>query len=67
MIKVQCMICDTEVLMDENTLEAKQLRNHPMRTFMCEDCKSRLDVPKQRNNFYKVKEKFNTLTNGHEL
>lgn len=52
--------------MDENTLEAKQLRNHPMRTFMCEDCRSRLDVPKQRNNFYKVQEKFNILTEDHD-
>ncbi|UXR49338.1 YlaI family protein [Staphylococcus simulans] len=66
MIKVQCIICDTEVLMDENTLEAKQLRNHPMRTFMCEDCRSRLNVPKQRNNFYKAQEKFNILTEDHD-
>ncbi|WP_412520151.1 DUF2197 domain-containing protein [Staphylococcus simulans] len=66
MIKVQCIICDTEVLIDENTLEAKQLRNHPMRTFMCEDCRSRLDVPKQRNNFYKSQEKFNILTEDHD-
>ena len=66
MIKVQCIICDTEVLMDENTLEAKQLRNHPMRTVRCEDCRSRLDVPKQRNNFYKVQEKFNILTEDHD-
>lgn len=52
--------------MDENTLEAKQLRNHPMRTFMCEDCRSRLDVPKQRNNFYKAQEKFNIFTEDHD-
>ncbi|MBF0738608.1 DUF2197 domain-containing protein [Staphylococcus arlettae] len=49
MIKVQCIICDTTVLIDENTLEAKRLRNDPMHTFMCDECKSRLDRPKQRH------------------
>ncbi|MGJ5712223.1 DUF2197 domain-containing protein [Staphylococcus auricularis] len=48
MEKVQCVICDTEVYIDENTLEAKRLRNDPMHTFMCDECKSRLDKPKQR-------------------
>src|SRR5699024_3947894 len=48
MIKVQCIICDTEVFIDQNTLEAKRLRNDPMHTFMCDECKSRLDTPKQR-------------------
>ena len=48
MREVQCIICDTKVLIDENTVEAKRLRNNPIRTFMCDDCKSRLDTPKQR-------------------
>ena len=39
---------ETKVFIDENTLEAKRLRNNPIRTFMCDDCKSRLDTPKQR-------------------
>lgn len=50
MREVQCIICDTNVLIDENTVEAKRLRNNPIRTFMCDDCKSRLDRPKQRLN-----------------
>ncbi|ANZ33671.1 DUF2197 domain-containing protein [Staphylococcus carnosus] len=58
MKKVQCIICDTEVLIDENTLESKQLNNNPIRTFMCGECKSRLDVPKQRHNLYKEKDEF---------
>ncbi|NWK84497.1 DUF2197 domain-containing protein [Staphylococcus sp. GSSP0090] len=49
MKKVQCIICDMEVFIDQNTLEAKRLRNDPMHTFMCDECKSRLDTPKQRN------------------
>ncbi|HCG76171.1 YlaI family protein [Staphylococcus caprae] len=48
MLEVQCIICETKVFIDENTLEAKRLRNNPIRTFMCDDCKSRLDTPKQR-------------------
>ena len=48
MLEVQCIICETIVFIDENTLEAKRLRNNPIRTFMCDDCKSRLDTPKQR-------------------
>ncbi|MBC3014254.1 hypothetical protein KV47_02050 [Staphylococcus haemolyticus] len=50
MREVQCIICDTKVLIDEHTVEAKRLRNNPIRTFMCDDCKSRLDRPKQRLN-----------------
>ncbi|MCI2947340.1 YlaI family protein [Staphylococcus caledonicus] len=49
MREVQCIICDTKVLIDENTVEAKRIRNNPIKTFMCDDCKSRLDTPKQRN------------------
>lgn len=48
MRQVQCIICDTKVFIDENTVEAKRLRNNPIRTFMCDDCKSRLDTPRQR-------------------
>ena len=51
MIKVQCIICDTTAFIDENTLEAKRLRNDPMHTFMCDECKSRLDRPKQRHQY----------------
>ncbi|UXR78977.1 MULTISPECIES: YlaI family protein [unclassified Staphylococcus] len=48
MRKVTCVICDTEVLLDENTLLSKRLKNNPIRTFMCDECKSRLDTPRQR-------------------
>ncbi|WP_086429612.1 DUF2197 domain-containing protein [Staphylococcus cornubiensis] len=48
MRKVTCMICDTEVLLDEKTRLAKRLKNNPIKTFMCDECKSRLDTPKQR-------------------
>ncbi|WP_341776283.1 DUF2197 domain-containing protein [Staphylococcus hyicus] len=48
MRKEKCIICDTEVLLDENTLIAKRLKNNPIQTFMCDECKSRLDTPKHR-------------------
>lgn len=50
MRKVTCIICDTEVLLDEDTLIAKRLKNNPIQTFMCDECKSRLDTPKHRSN-----------------
>lgn len=49
MRKVTCIICDTEVLLDEKTRLAKRLKNNPIKTFMCDECKSRLDTPKQRS------------------
>ncbi|AKS73966.1 hypothetical protein RN70_08655 [Staphylococcus schleiferi] len=49
MWKVKCVICDTEVLLDEHTRLAKRLKNNPIKTFMCDECKSRLDTPKQPN------------------
>ena len=39
MIKVQCIICDTEVFIDQNTLEAKRLRNDPMHTLCATNVK----------------------------
>lgn len=50
MREVQCIICDRKVFIDENALEAKRLLNNPIKTFMCDECKSRLDSPKQRPN-----------------
>ncbi|MGV1143383.1 DUF2197 domain-containing protein [Staphylococcus aureus] len=53
MRQVQCVIVDAKVFIDERTTESKQLENNPIRTFMCDDCKSRLDTPeKQRAQHY---------------
>lgn len=32
MRKVTCILCNIEVLLDENTLLAKQLKNNPIKT-----------------------------------
>ncbi|WP_394812753.1 DUF2197 domain-containing protein [Mammaliicoccus sciuri] len=45
-MKVKCIICDSIVNLDSKSKEAKRLRNHPIHTFMCDDCKERLDKPK---------------------
>ncbi|MGV3125431.1 DUF2197 domain-containing protein [Staphylococcus epidermidis] len=47
MRKVQCIILDNKVFIDEHTVDAKLLKNKPIRNFMCDDCKSRIDTPKQ--------------------
>ncbi|HCG2489745.1 TPA: DUF2197 domain-containing protein [Staphylococcus aureus] len=52
MRQVQCIICEAKVFIDERTTESKRLKNNPIRTFMCDDCKSRLDTPKQRAQHY---------------
>ncbi|EKU46175.1 DUF2197 domain-containing protein [Staphylococcus massiliensis] len=50
MYKVKCIICDTEVMIDDETLEAKRLKNNPIKTYMCPDCKHKLDRPKSKED-----------------
>ncbi|HBG3134372.1 TPA: YlaI family protein [Staphylococcus aureus] len=59
MRQVQCIICDAKVFIDERTTESKRLKNNPIRTFMCDDCKSRLDTPKQRAQHYPLDQYLN--------
>lgn len=43
-MRVKCVICDgVENLEDDNPV-AKKLRNRPIHTFMCDTCKSRIEV-----------------------
>lgn len=41
-MRVQCVICDTVIDLDDNLPEAKKLRNRPIHTFMCSDCNERI-------------------------
>ncbi|MBN6889185.1 uncharacterized protein YlaI [Cytobacillus horneckiae] len=41
-MKVQCVICDTIETIENDSLEAKRLRNRPIHTYMCEVCKDRI-------------------------
>lgn len=41
-MRVQCVICDNVIDLDDNLPEAKKLRNRPIHTFMCIDCRERI-------------------------
>lgn len=48
-MRVQCVICDTIEELEDDTLEAKRLRNRPIHTHMCRKCHDRItDRTKQR-------------------
>ncbi|EGL82472.1 Protein of unknown function DUF2197 [Caldalkalibacillus thermarum TA2.A1] len=39
---VSCVLCDKKVKLDANSFEGKRLINHPLATYMCEECKERI-------------------------
>lgn len=41
-MKVKCVLCDRFDELNEDTLEAKRLKNRPIHTYMCEDCTKRI-------------------------
>lgn len=41
-MKVQCVICDQESFIEEDSPLAKRLRNRPLQTFMCVTCSNRI-------------------------
>ncbi len=41
-MRVKCVICDKIENIDDETLQAKQLRNRPIHTYMCRDCHDRI-------------------------
>ncbi|RBW69413.1 YlaI family protein [Bacillus taeanensis] len=41
-MRVKCVICDKIEKIDDESLIAKKLRNRPIHTYMCEDCKQRI-------------------------
>ncbi|CAM3693547.1 YlaI family protein [Mesobacillus zeae] len=48
-MRVKCVLCDTIESIDNDTLEAKRLRNRPIHTYMCQICTDRIaDNTKQR-------------------
>jgi uncharacterized protein YlaI len=44
LLKVKCVICDKIEDIDENSFEAKRLRNRPIHTYMCKECEDRIAV-----------------------
>ncbi|ANU17569.1 YlaI family protein [Planococcus maritimus] len=41
-MRVQCVICDKIEELEDDTLQAKRLRNRPIHTHMCEGCHDRI-------------------------
>jgi uncharacterized protein YlaI len=41
-MRVKCVICDKVETINDETLQAKQLRNRPIHTYMCEPCHERI-------------------------
>jgi uncharacterized protein YlaI len=42
LLKVKCVICDKIEDIDENSFQAKRLRNRPIHTYMCKECEERI-------------------------
>ncbi len=41
-MRVKCVICDRIETIDDETLQAKRLRNRPIHTYMCKTCNNRI-------------------------
>ncbi|WP_106534662.1 YlaI family protein [Planomicrobium soli] len=41
-MRVQCVICDKIEELNDDTLQAKRLRNRPIHTHMCDECHERI-------------------------
>jgi len=41
-MKVKCVLCDKIETIDDESLKAKQLRNRPIHTYMCNTCYNRI-------------------------
>lgn len=41
-MRVKCVICDKVETIENESLQAKRLRNRPIHTFMCKDCDERI-------------------------
>lgn len=41
-MKVKCVICDMIEDINENSFQAKRLRNRPIHTYMCQHCNERI-------------------------
>jgi uncharacterized protein YlaI len=39
---VTCVLCQKKSKLDANSYEGKRLINHPLATYMCEECKIRI-------------------------
>ena len=43
-MRVKCVICDAIHELNDDSLEAKRLRNRPIHTYMCNTCHDRIAI-----------------------
>lgn len=43
-MRIQCVLCDEIVEIDEDSLKAKRLRNRQIQIYLCETCDERISV-----------------------
>lgn len=41
-MRVKCMLCDKKEMLDDENPIAKKLRNRPIHTYICLECKERI-------------------------
>lgn len=41
-MKLQCVLCNEHSIVDEASMLAKKLRNHPLTVYMCLTCNDRI-------------------------
>lgn len=41
-MKVKCVLCEKINVLEDESLTAKRLRNHPIHTYLCPDCEQRI-------------------------
>lgn len=41
-MKARCIVCEQIDILDNDSIEAKNLKNHPIRTYMCACCNDKI-------------------------
>lgn len=41
-MKTTCFLCEKKVYLEDDSLIAKKLRNHPLTAFLCDECRERI-------------------------
>ncbi|MBP2239981.1 uncharacterized protein YlaI [Cytobacillus eiseniae] len=47
-MKVKCVLCDKIESIENESLQAKKLRNRPIHTYMCNECNERITEKTQK-------------------
>lgn len=47
-MRVKCVLCDKIESIEDQSFQAKRLRNRPIHTYMCKECEERISVNTQK-------------------